>query len=299
MSLPETATEMRIQTIVRDRKVMKKNGMAAPVLKWVGGKRQLLESLRGLLPPKITSYCEPFVGGGALLFYLQPRTAYVNDINSELINVYQVIQNDVDSLIVELEKHTNDSEYFYAVRDWDRDKAFYERLSSVQRAARVLYLNKTCYNGLFRVNSAGEFNTPFGNYKNPNIVNAATLKAVNLYFTTADIRFSSIDYSDVLGKVRKNTFVYLDPPYDPVSVTANFTGYARGGFGKEEQIRLRDCCDMLDKRGIRFMLSNSATDFIKEIYSRYNITTVHAKRAINSVSSGRGEVAEVVVRNYG
>ena len=277
---------------------MKKNSLVVPVLKWVGGKRQLIEAFGGLLPSRISSYCEPFVGGGALLFHLQPRTARINDINTELINVYQVIQSDVDSLIAELEKHRNDSEYFYTVRDWDRDKAFYGTLSRVQKAARVLYLNKTCYNGLFRVNSAGEFNTPFGNYKNPNIVNASTLKAVSRYFNAAAIHFSSRDYADVLEETPKNTFVYLDPPYDPVSVTANFTGYARGGFGKDEQIRLRDCCDMLDKRGIRFMLSNSATDFIKDIYSRYNITTVHAKRAINSVPSGRGEVVEVVVRNY-
>ena len=137
---------------------MKKNKLVVPVLKWVGGKRQLLETFRPLLPSRITTYCEPFIGGGALLFHLQPRVAGINDINPELIRVYTVIKNDVEALIAELEKYENTSEYFYAVRDWDRDKEYYAKLSEVQKAARVLYLNKTCFNGLYRVNNAGEFN---------------------------------------------------------------------------------------------------------------------------------------------
>ena len=137
---------------------MKKNKLVVPVLKWVGGKRQLLETFRPLLPSRITTYCEPFIGGGALLFHLQPSVACINDINPELIRVYTVIKNDVEALIAELEKYENTSEYFYAVRDWDRDKEYYAKLSEVQKAARVLYLNKTCFNGLYRVNNAGEFN---------------------------------------------------------------------------------------------------------------------------------------------
>lgn len=277
---------------------MKKNSLVSPVLKWVGGKRQLIAALTGLLPARIASYCEPFVGGGALLFSLQPHAAFINDINHELINVYEVIKDDVDALILELEKHRNESQYFYTIRDWDRDKDSYSRLSRVQRAARVLYLNKTCYNGLFRVNSAGEFNTPFGHYKNPSIVNAPTLKAVHAYFQSADIQFSSVDYAELSSALRQGTFVYLDPPYDPVSETANFTGYAKGGFDRSEQLRLRDFCDELNRRNIKFMLSNSATDFIRTIYAHYNLTTIQAKRAINSVASKRGEVDEIVVRNY-
>lgn len=277
---------------------MKKNSEVSPVLKWVGGKRQLLSALTALLPAQIPSYCEPFVGGGALLFSLQPTKAWINDINQELINVYEVLKNDVDALIEELEKHKNEANYFYKIRNWDRDKTYYGHLSPVQRAARVLYLNKTCYNGLFRVNSAGEFNTPFGHYKNPNIVNASMLKAVHTYFNTASIQFSSVDYANLLDHIDKNTFVYLDPPYDPVSDTANFTGYAKGGFDKSEQLRLRDFCHELNRRNIPFMLSNSATDFIRSIYADYNLTIIQAKRAINSVASKRGEVDEIVVRNY-
>lgn len=277
---------------------MRKNRLVAPVVKWVGGKRQLLDDLTPLFPKRVTSYCEPFLGGGAVLFKLQPNIAYVNDINSELIQMYEVIRDNVDELIIALGEHPNEEEHFYSVRDWDRNKEQYRQLAKVQKAARIIYLNKTCYNGLFRVNSAGEFNTPFGHYKNPNIVNAPTLKAVSAYFQKAQLTFSSVDYAEVLANVAKGTFVYLDPPYDPVSDTANFTGYAKGGFDRSEQIRLRQCCDELNRRGIKFMLSNSATDFIREQFAAYNITIVKAKRAINSNAAKRGQVDEVVVRNY-
>ncbi len=269
-----------------------------PVLKWVGGKRQLLEAFAPLLPEKIPSYCEPFFGGGAVLFSLQPHKAHINDINNELIQCYCTIRDCVDELIDELRKYRNEADFFYSVRNLDRDRAKYESLSNIERAARLLYLNKTCYSGLYRVNSAGEFNTPFGKYKNPNIVNEQALRAVSQYFNAADITFTSTDYSEVLRNVGKDTFVYLDPPYDPISTTANFTSYSKEGFGKEEQIRLRECCDELNSRGIRFMLSNSATPFIKEQYSHYNQTIVFAKRAINSVGTKRGKVDEIVIRNY-
>lgn len=278
--------------------MVKKNVLVSPVLKWVGGKRQLLDTLVPLVPKNYKTYCEPFVGGGALLFKLQPQAAIVNDINADLINVYEVIRDDVADLISILETHQNTSTHFYEVRDWDRDRDFYSKLSKVEKAARTIYLNKTCFNGLFRVNNAGEFNSPFGNYRNPNIVNAPVLKALNVYFNSANIEFSSGDYKGVLDRLPKNSFVYLDPPYDPVSSTSNFTGYAKGGFDRGEQIRLRECCDRLNERGIKFMLSNSATDFIKEQYAAYNITIVKAKRAVNSVAAKRGDVEEVIVRNY-
>ncbi|MDR1479852.1 MAG: DNA adenine methylase [Planctomycetaceae bacterium] len=275
-----------------------KNLLVAPVLKWVGGKRQLLDLLVSLLPEKFSSYCEPFVGGGALLFRIQPKMAFVSDINDELIGVYRVIKEDVEALISALQEYKNESEYFYNVRDWDRDREKYVSLPAVQKAARILYLNKTCYNGLFRVNSAGEFNSPFGNYRNPSIVNVSILRAVSSYFNTAKIHLSSNDYADTLKLIPKDTFTYLDPPYDPVSDTSSFTGYSKDGFKKDDQIRLRECCDDLDERGLKFMLSNSATDFIKEQYAAYNITVIRAKRAINSDSTKRGEVDEIIVRNY-
>ncbi len=277
---------------------MRKIKLAAPVVKWVGGKRQLLNTLKPLMPKKINTYCEPFIGGGAILFDIQPSKAFVNDINSELISLYEVIRDNVDELIQSLQEHRNESEYFYQIRDWDRDVEKYATLSKVQKASRMLYLNKTCYNGLFRVNNSGEFNSPFGNYKNPNIVNAPTLKAVSNYFNNAEIYFYNGDYSNVLNDISRGCFVYLDPPYDPISSTSNFTGYTRGGFDRNEQIRLRECCDELNNRGIKFMLSNSSTEFIMEQYRNYNITVVKAKRAINSVGSNRGDVDEVVVRNY-
>ena len=278
---------------------MAKNKLVAPVVKWVGGKRQLLDEITPLLPKRITCYCEPFLGGGAVLFSIQPSKAIVNDLNVDLITVYEVIRDDVEALIESLKKHENTSEYFYALRDIDRDKVSYQSLSKVEKASRLIYLNKTCFNGLFRVNSSGEFNSPFGHYKNPNIVNEPILRAVSKYFNTSNIAFYSEDFSKTLSRVHKGGFVYLDPPYDPVSDTASFTGYNKGGFDRSEQIRLKRCCDELTQRGVKFMLSNSSTEFIKELYQEYDITIVKAKRAINADASKRGAIEEVLVRNYG
>lgn len=277
---------------------MPKNNLIAPVVKWVGGKRQLLNDIAPLLPKKMTSYCEPFLGGGAVLFSIQPKKAVLNDINKDLITVYEVVRDDVEGLIGLLEKHENTADYFYNIRDIDRSKDSYQALSKLERASRILYLNKTCYNGLFRVNSSGEFNSPFGYYKNPNIVNAPVLRAVSKYFNANKIEFYSEDFEATLKRLKKGSFVYLDPPYDPVSDTASFTGYDKGGFDRNEQIRLKKCCDELTKRGINFMLSNSATDFIKELYQDYKIISVKANRSINSNGKKRGAVEEVIIINY-
>lgn len=278
----------------------KKNLLVAPVLKWVGGKRQLMDEIKRYLPEDINkrAYYEPFIGGGAVLFELQPKKAIINDVNEELINVYKTIKDSVEELISILEKHENTSEYFYDIRDLDRDKAKYQTLSDVERAARILYLNKTCFNGLFRVNSSGEFNVPYGKYKNPNIVNEITLRAVSNYFNENKIEFRCGDFEEAIKGIRKNSFVYLDPPYDPVSDSSSFTGYAKGGFGREEQIRLKEMVDRLTEKGIKVMLSNSYTDFILELYSEYRIEIVYAKRNVNSVATKRGEIKEVLVMNY-
>lgn len=251
-----------------------------------------------LLPTHVNTYCEPFVGGGALLFHLQPARAIINDVNAELINLYQVVKDDVEGLLEVLATFRNEAKTFYEVRAWDRDHAAYAQLSDIQKAARLLYLNKTCYNGLFRVNKAGEFNAPFGNYRNPNIVNAPVLRAVSTYLNSADIDMVTGGYAEILTGLPTGSFVYLDPPYDPVSDTASFTSYSKGGFGRQDQILLRKHCDDLDKRGIKFMLSNSATPFILEQYADYDVTIVKAKRAVNSIASKRGDIEEVVVRNY-
>ena len=272
---------------------------AAPVVKWVGGKRQLLPQILPLIPKRMTAYCEPFLGGGAVLFALQPKRALVNDLNQDLITVYRVIKENADALIEHLSRHENTPEYFYRIRDLDRDKEAYAALSDVEKASRLLYLNKTCYNGLFRVNASGAFNSPYGHYRRPNIVNEQTIRGVSRYFNSCDITFFSGDFASVLEQVPKGGFVYLDPPYDPVSDTASFTGYNRGGFGREEQVRLKECCDALTARGVKFLLSNSATPFIRELYGSYRVSIVQARRAVNSVASRPGAIEEVLVRNYG
>lgn len=277
---------------------MATNRLVIPFVKWAGGKRQLLDEIKPLLPSKINSYCEPFLGGGAVLFFLQPHNAIVNDLNTDLIEVYETIRDDVSSLIEDLKKHENTAEYFYKLRDLDRDRESYWSMSKVERASRLIYLNKTCFNGLFRVNSSGEFNSPFGHYKNPNIINEPVLLAVSKYLSSSNILFYNEDFAETLRRVKKGGFVYLDPPYDPVSDTSSFTGYNMGGFDKDEQIRLKNCCDELTRRKIKFLLSNSATDFIKELYKEYDISIVKAKRRISADSSKRGAIEEVLIRNY-
>ena len=277
---------------------MKNDELVMPVVKWVGGKRQLITEIDKYIPSQISTYYEPFLGGGAVFFYLQPKKAVVNDINEELINLYQVIQDNVEELIEDLKKHKNEPDYFYSIRELDRDTEVYKKLNPVERASRIHYLNKTCYNGLFRVNSQGQFNVPFGRYKNPNIVNKTTLRAVSNYFNSAKITFKCCDFEEALKGARKGSFIYFDPPYDPVSDTSSFTGYDKGGFDRQEQIRLKKLCDKLNRRGIKFLLSNSETEFILDLYRDYKIEIVQAKRSINSKGNKRGEVNEVLVMNY-
>jgi DNA adenine methylase len=273
--------------------------LPSPFLKWVGGKRQIIHSIVTLLPKNIESYkyIEPFVGGGAVLFHLQPKQAIINDCNTELINVYQVIKNNVEELIVDLKKHKNESAYFYQLRGLDRANTF-SQLTPVERASRIIYLNKTCFNGLYRVNNAGQFNTPFGRYKNPNIINQDKLRAVHTFLNANDIDIFSGHYSVVLEKVDKHSFVYIDPPYHPLSATANFTGYIRGGWGSADQIELRKTCDALHEKGVKFLLSNAAADFITDQYKHYRIDRVKANRSVNSDAAKRGAIDEVLIRNY-
>ena len=209
--------------------------MLKPVLKWVGGKRQLLGKIAPLLPREIESYCEPFLGGAAVLFFIRPSKAIVNDLNGELIALYETIRDDVELLIEDLRKHRKTREYFYELRGIDRDPEAFEKLSKIERASRLIYLNRTCFNGIFRVNARGEFNTPFGCYKDPSIVNEPVLRAINDYLKNSDVSIFSEDFEKTLSRVSGETFVYFDPPYEPVSETANFTRYCREGFGRDEQ----------------------------------------------------------------
>ena len=276
-----------------------KNPLVSPILKWVGGKRQLLDSIVPLIP-EYSTYYEPFVGGGAVLFGTQPKKAVINDSNEELMNVYRVIKEDPEELIAKLKEHQekNCEPYFYEVRSLDRDKDAYRSLTRVEKAARIIYLNKTCYNGLFRVNSSGEFNSPWGRYKKPNIVNEETIHALCQYLNKGKIAILCGDYREALKGIRKGAFVYFDPPYMPISASASFTGYTAAGFGPQEQKALKEQCDRLTKRGIKFLLSNSACPFIEELYRDYKIEYVSAKRAINANPEKRGAIEEVLVRNY-
>ncbi len=276
---------------------MRKNRFISPVLKWVGGKRQLVSAIRNYFPKKYKVYYEPFVGGGAVLFHFQPKRAIINDLNEELINVYFVIKNNPDDLINDLKRHKNKSNYFYEIRALDRNDEF-ENLSEIEKASRVIFLNKICYNGLYRVNNSGEFNSSFGSYKNPNIVNEITIRAVNKYFNENDITILNRDFEESLDGVGKDDFVYFDPPYQPVSKSSSFTGYNKGGFDMPEQVRLRDLCNKLNDEGVKFLLSNSATPLIDDLYKEFNINYVKANRPINSNGQKRGEVEEVLVKNY-
>ncbi len=276
-----------------------KTETAAPFLKWAGGKRQLITTIIKHFPKNIEryNYIEPFIGGGAVLFHLQPKKAIINDFNEELTNVYTVIKNNLTELIADLKKHKNEPGYFYKIRSLDRTEA-YKKLTPVQRASRIIYLNKTCFNGLYRVNKAGEFNVPYGRYKNPNIINEPVLKAVSKFLNSSNIKIKSGDYSDILKQVDKKCFVYLDPPYHPVSKSSSFTSYIRGGWSSNDQVILKKACDELNRKGVKFLLSNSADKFIKDLYKGYNITVVKASRAINANAAGRGEVDEVLIKNY-
>jgi DNA adenine methylase len=274
------------------------NKLVRPFLKWAGGKRQLIPTILGNhLPKKYNMYYEPFIGGGALLFTLQPTKAIINDSNSELINCYEVIRDSIDELIDDLKRHENDKNYYYAIRDWDRKKS-YSHKTKIERASRIIFLNKTCYNGLFRVNSQGQFNVPFGSYKNPNILDVAVLKAVNKYLNENQIKLLNQDFNEAVKHAQSGDFLYLDPPYDPVSESASFTGYDINGFDKDEQIRLKKTCDDLTQRGCSVLLSNAYTEFIVELYKDYHQTKISATRAINSNGQKRGKVDEILIKNY-
>ena len=261
---------------------------ARPFLKWAGGKSKLVESIFARFPEQYGRYFEPFLGGGAVFFALGPQKATVADINVELVTAYKSIRDDVDSVIAELRKHRVSEEDFYAVRAQDRSE-----LTACGVAARMIYLNRTCFNGLYRVNRSGAFNVPFGRYENPTIVDEANLRAVSRALQQTEILnekvFTTVD------RAVKGDLVYFDPPYDPVSKTASFVGYTNEGFGPAEQEKLALKFSALANRGVHVVLSNSDTPFIRELYKDFRIDTLHVRRAINSRADRRGPVCEVLV----
>ncbi|MDD5770171.1 MAG: DNA adenine methylase [Candidatus Gracilibacteria bacterium] len=271
---------------------------ATPFVKWVGGKRQLISQLEKLFPKEFNNYFEPFVGGGAVFFNLQKEKSFLSDINEELINTYKVIKENPKKLIKFLETCEYSAYFYEDIRSWDRQEDWQKNYSEIERAGRFIYLNRTCFNGLYRVNSKGQFNVPMGAYKNPdfvqkeNIINTSKL----LNKTKAEIKLHSFD--KVLENANSGDFIYFDPPYDTLSETANFTSYNENGFGREMQKKLAEVFRKLDEKGCKVMLSNHNTPFIREIYDGFRFEIVKARRNVNSKASGRGEVEEIVVMNY-
>jgi DNA adenine methylase len=268
-----------------------------PFIKWAGGKRQLINELIKSLPTNYNRYFEPFIGGGALFFAIQPENAFISDINPELINLYNAVKNNVDLLIEELRKYNdkNTEEDYYKIRSLDQ-KPIYKRYNKIKKAARFIYLNKTCYNGLYRTNSNGYFNVPFGFYKNPNIVDEKNLKVCSLLLHNIIIETST--FTAIKNKVERNDLVYFDPPYIPVSKTSSFTKYYKDDFDVDNQFELKELCDDLDKKGVNFILSNSYSELTLDLYKRYNIRKIKAIRAINCKSDKRGAITELIITNY-
>lgn len=274
---------------------------ARPFLKWVGGKGQLLEQFQELFPEKYNSYFEPFIGGGAVFFSINPKKAIINDINTTLVQTYIYIKDDVEKVIKELKKLEKE----FLSKEQEERKEFYykirEKYNSLpkddfKRSLYFLFFNKTAFNGVYRENSKGGFNVPMGSYKNPKIVDEDNLRAVSESLKHTSITNAS--FADVVKKAKAGDFVYFDPPYHPVSTTSSFTSYSKDDFTKEDQIKLRDLFVELDKKGVYVMLSNSYTPFIKEIYSAYKQIPVNASRMINSKADKRGKISEIVIVNY-
>ncbi len=273
-----------------------------PFLKWAGGKTQLLPELDRHIPTDFARYFEPFLGGGAFFFYLVSAknlqfTAYLSDVNEELVNAYKVVKDDAEELIVLLRSHEkhykmNPHEYYYKLRAEIKSK------NNTERAARFITLNKTCYNGLYRVNRNGMFNVPIGRYKNPLICDSKNLHNVSLALRYSKAHIVVSDYTDILEQAGHDDFVYLDPPYRPTSSTANFTGYTNEGFTDADQKQLLDTFKKLDRRGCKVLLSNSNTPFVRELYQEFSIKEVSALRAINCKGSKRTGHTELLIRNY-
>ena len=277
--------------------------LAQPFLKWAGGKGQLLDQYAPYFPASdLRAYFEPFVGSGAVFFHLRGRAQqfthyHLSDSNAELINCYCAVRDHVDALIARLAAHRDghSREYYYRVRGCDRDPAW-GQTPAAERAARMIYLNKTCYNGLWRVNRKGYFNVPIGRYKNPDILREERLRAASCVLQ--GVTLAPRPFEAVCDHARPGDFVYFDPPYVPLSTTSNFTSYSADSFGADEQRRLAQAFAALDRQGCRVMLSNSDTDLVHELYRSFRIEKVAARRLINSKGSRRGMVPEVVVLNY-
>ena len=265
---------------------------AKPLLKWAGSKRYLLPKILPRLPEKIRTYYEPFLGGGAVFFALAAERrferAFISDANEELTDTYRAIAHKPLEVIKHLSKHVYEADYYYSVRA-SRPR------SLAARAARMIYLNRTGFNGLYRVNKKGDFNVPFGRYTNPTICDEENLLLASAVLRHSTVAIGGVDFEAAVKKARKGDVVYMDPPYAPVSKTSNFTSYAKGGFDEAAQLRLRDCFKALDERGVHVLLSNSDTPFVRRLYNGFHISEVKAPRRINSKGAKRGDVTELLI----
>tara|TARA_Y100000310_G_scaffold317650_1_gene370742 strand:- start:292 stop:1140 length:849 start_codon:yes stop_codon:yes gene_type:complete len=271
------------------------------LVKWAGGKKQLIEQFKPLFPKKISTYIDPFVGGGAIAFYMlkyypEIKKVILSDINEELINVYNIVKENVENLIIELKQHKEyhmerGKDYYLQIRAADLNE-----LTPLTRAARFIYLNKTCFNGLYRVNSKGGFNVPIGDQKNPGVCIEEDLREISKLLKKVKIKV--MPFEKIITIANAGDFIYFDPPYYPLKGKPSFTTYAKNKFLEEEQEMLAEIFKKLDKKGCKVMLSNSDTKFIKDLYKDYNITKVKATRMINCNAKNRGKINEVVVRNY-
>lgn len=270
-----------------------------PFVKWAGGKRQIIDKLNKYIPAKYNCYYEPFIGGGALFFELAPKCAVINDSNSELMNVYNVLcSHDKYTKMCKILNDyecRNSEEFYYEIRNKDREKSF-GRLADYKKAARTIYLNKTCFNGLYRVNRKGFFNVPYNKKDKVNTYDGENLLTVHMVLTMNDVKVMCCDFEEAISGAKEGDFVYFDPPYD--SDTHSFDSYTSGGFGKDEQVRLARVFKELDKKGVKVMLSNHNTTLVQELYNDYNIHVIEAKRSINSKGNKRGKVEEVIITNY-
>lgn len=272
-----------------------------PFVKWAGGKTQLLDRLHAYMPETYNNYFEPFIGGGSFFLNIAPKKATINDFNAELVCAYKCFQNDelFESLKNELKKHevNHSEEYYYQIRSMDKEEGFLA-LPIYVRAARMIYLNKSCFNGLYRVNSKGFFNVPSGRKKKVVTFDEDNFDSLREYFRNNDIMILNGDFEDAVKNAKAGDFVYFDPPYDAIENKNSFTSYAKNDFGKDEQIRLAKLYKRLSDKGVFVMLSNHNTAFINELYKDFNIHVVNAKRMINSKADGRGDVEEVIITNY-
>ncbi|MFI3211410.1 MAG: DNA adenine methylase [Peptostreptococcaceae bacterium] len=274
---------------------------ANPIVKWAGGKRQLMDKLLELMPKEYKNYYEPFIGGGALLFALMPTNATINDVNQDLLAIYKCLSGErlCKSMIKELEIHekNHNEDYYYQTRELDRAEDF-ENISKPKRAARAIYLNKTCFNGLYRVNSNGYFNVPSAKKETVNTFDRENIKLLHEYFLSGSVTIKSGDFKKAVSTAQEGDFVYFDPPYDSFDDKESFTAYTKFDFSRDDQRRLAEVFRDLTNRGVKVMLSNHNTSLIRELYSDFNINVVNVKRMINSNGNDRGPVEEVIITNY-